>query len=200
MFESNSKLPKIFVYMLTALAVFMFVGLFFGVGYVGMPYFIAVIICAIMLILDKKSDSNLTNYKLTYLLFGIINLIAISTIIYYEYSKHTKILNLFLILLIVVEILMGIIDVFVLKNKNLNKRFNLAIDFIKLCSMICIITYFFAVSKVYFAVFAFVFDLVNISLKVLTYFINRNKETKAEEKVENLEDIIQSEDSDGVVE
>ena len=197
MFESNSKLPKIFVYMMSLLAVLMLVGLFFGVFYVSMPYFVALIICVILLVLDKKSNSNLTNYKLTYLLFEIVNLIAVISVIYYEYSKHTQVLNLFLIMLVVIEVLMCVIDVFVLKNRNLNKKMNLTIDFVKLCSMICIITYFFGVSDLYFVIFAFAFELANIVLKVLTHFKNKNKLELSEEKTESLEDIIHSGDSEG---
>ncbi len=194
MFESNSKLPKIFVYMLSAVAVFMFVGLFFGVAYVRIPYFIATLICVIMFILDKKSDSNLTNYKLTYLLFGLVNLIAVISVIYYEFTKYTKVLNVFLVLLIVVEVLMAVIDLFVLKNKYLTRKFNLTIDFVRLCSMICVMTYFFGVSELYFAIFAFVFELANAVVKVLTYFRHEEKKELVKEKTENLEDIIHSSD------
>ena len=198
MFESNSKLPKIFVYMMSLLAILMLVGLFFGVGYVSMPYFVALIICVLLFILDKKSNSNLTNYKLTYLLFEIVNLIAVISVIYYEYKYHTQILNLFLIMLVVELVLMCLIDVFVLKNKNLNKRINLSIDFIKLCSMICILTYFFGVSDLYFAIFAFAFELANIVLKIWTHFESRKKQPLVvEEKNEALEDIIHSGDSEG---
>ena len=198
MFESNSKFPKIFVYMMGLLAIFMFVGVFFGVGYVRIPYFVALIICAVLLILDKKSNSNLTNYKLTYLLFEIVNLIAVISVIYYEYSKHTRVLNLFLILLLCVEILMGLIDVFVLRNNHLSKKANVGIDFIKLCSMICIITYFFGVSDLYFAIFAFAFELSNIVVKVWTYLKNKNKqETLVEESSNSIEDIIHSGDNEG---
>ena len=198
MFESNSKLPKIFVYMMSLLAFLMLVGLFFGVGYVSMPYFVALIICVLLLILDKKSNSNLTNYKLTYLLFEIVNLIAVISVIYYEYKKHTQILNLFLVMLVVELVLMCFIDVFVLKNKNLTKKANLAIDFLKLCSMICILTYFFGVSDVYFVIFAFAFELANMVTKVWTHFKNRNKQPQVvEEKTESLEDIIHSDDGEG---
>ena len=100
MFESNSKFPKIFVYMMSVLALMMFIGMFFGVVFVGSPYFIALLICAILLILDRKYGSILTNYKLVYLLFEIVNLFAVISVVYYEYSKHTEILNTFLILLI----------------------------------------------------------------------------------------------------
>lgn len=198
MFESNSKFPKIFVYMMGLLALFMFAGVFFGVGYVRIPYFVALIVCALLLILDRKSDSNLTNYKITYLLFEIVNLIAVISVIYYEYSKHTGILNLFLILLLCVEILMGIVDLLVIRNKHLTKKVNVSIDFIKLCSMICIITYFFGVSDLYFAIFAFAFELSNIVVKVWTYFKNRNKKDVVEvENSESIEDIIHSDDNEG---
>lgn len=198
MFESNSKFPKIFVYMMSLLAVIMFIGMFFGVVFVGSPYFIAMLICAVILILDRRYGSILTNYKLTYLLFEIVNLIAVISVVYYEYSKHTEMLNIFLILLIAIEVVMAIIDIFLLKNKNLTKIKNVIIDFIKLCSMICIMTYFFNVSKLYFAIFAFVFESMNLAVKISTYFENLGKKQKSEpetenqEKTEKIEDIIHS--------
>ena len=143
MFETNSKFPRIFVYMMSVLASIMFVGIFFGVKLVGGAYFIALLICGIIFILDKKYGSILTNYKVTYLLFELVNLIAVLSVIVYEYSSHTETLNVFLILLVVIELVMGIIDIFLIKNKQLTKTKNLIIDFIKLCSMVCIITYFF---------------------------------------------------------
>ena len=88
--------------------------------------------------------------------------------------------------------------VFVLKNKNLTKKINLSIDFIKLCSMICILTYFFGVSDLYFAIFAFAFELGNMVTKIWTHFKNRNNQPLVvEEKTESLEDIIHSGDSEG---
>lgn len=198
MFESNSKFPRFFVYMMSLLAGFIFIGMFFGVVFVASPYIIAMLICAIILLLDKRYGTILTNYKLAYLLFEIINLFAVISVLYYEYSKHSETLNLFLILLIVIEVLMALIDLLLLKNKHLNKSKNLMIDFFKLCSMICIITYFFGVSKLYFAIFAFMFEAMNVAVKLVAFFENRNKkddETILPEK--NLEDIIHSSDDVG---
>lgn len=177
------------------LAVVIFVGMFFDVKFVGAPYFIAMIICAVIFLLDRKFATLLTNYKLTYFLFELVNLMAIISVVYYEYENLDKNLEVFLILLLVVEVLMAVIDIFLLKNKDLNRTKNLIIDFIKLCSMICIITYFFGVSKLYFAIFALVFEAMNIALKVSTYFENLNKKDKVVEtkKEEKLEDIIHSE-------
>ena len=56
--------------------------------------------------------------------------------------------------------------------------------------MICIITYFFDVSDLYFAIFAFAFELTNIVLKVWSYFKNKNNQNKAiEDNSESIEDI-----------
>lgn len=201
MFESNSKFPKIFVYMMTLLACFVLVGMFFGVVFVGSSYLIAILICAIILILDKKYGTILTNYKLTYLLFEIINLLAVISVLYYEFSKHTEELNLFLILLVVIEVLMALIDLFLLKNKHLNKSKNLMIDFFKLCSMICIITYFFGVSKLYFSIFALMFESMNVAVKLVAFFENKKHAEQTKEDVkkdeQKLEDIIQSNDDVG---
>ena len=194
MFETNSKFPKIFVYMMSVLAAIMFVGIFFSAKIVGGAYFIAMLICGIIFILDRKYGSILTNYKLTYLLYELVNLIAVLSVIVYEYSKHTETLNVFLILLLAVEIVMGIVDIFLLKNKQLTKTKNLIIDFIKLCSMVCIITYFFNVSKLFFAIFAFVFESMNIAVKVVTYIENKNHAIEQSKPQENLEDIIHSDD------
>lgn len=194
MFESNSKFPRIFVYIMSFLAAVIFVGMFFDVKFVGAPYFIAMIICAVIFLLDRKFATLLTNYKLTYFLFELVNLMAVISVVYYEYENLDKNLELFLILLLVVEVLMAVIDIFLLKNKDLSRTKNLIIDFIKLCSMICILTYFFGVSKLYFAIFALIFEGMNVALKVSTYFESLNKKDKIIEikKEEKLEDIIHS--------
>ena len=194
MFETNSKFPKIFIYMMSVLAAIMFVGMFFSVRIVGGAYFIALLICAIIFILDRKYGSILTNYKVTYILFELVNFIAVLSVICYEYTKHTETLNVFLFLLIVLELVMGIIDIFLIKNKQLTKTKNVIIDFIKLCSMICVITYFFNVSKLFFAIFAFVFESVNIAVKVINYIETKNQVLEQVVDQEKLEDIIHSDD------
>lgn len=199
MFETNSKFPKIFVYMMSLIAVIILCGMFFSLKIVGGAYFIALLILAVIFILDKKYGSILTNYKVTYLLFEIVNLFATLSIVAYEYAKHTEVLNVFLILLGLVEVVMIILDIFLLKNKHLTKTKNVIIDFVKLCSMVCLITYFFNVSKLYFAIFAFMFEVVNIAVKVITFYENRSKKEVVEKPVDKIEDIIHSsvDDEDG---
>lgn len=196
MFETNSKFPKIFVYMMSLIAIIIFAGMFFSLKIVGGAYFIALLISAIIFILDRKYGSILTNYKLTYILFEAVNFLATVSILVYEYSKHTEVLNVFLILLGIVEVLMIILDIFLLKNKHLTKTKNVIIDFVKVCSMVCLITYFFNVSKLYFAIFAFMFEVVNIAVKVITYYENRSNNEIVEHTVEKIEDIIHSNDGD----
>lgn len=194
MFESSSKFPKIFVYIMTFLSILIFIGMFFSTKLVMSIYFIAILIGAIILLLDKKYGTFLTNYKLTYFLFEIVNLIAVVSIIYYEYSKHTDILNLFLVLLVAIEFILILFDIFAIKNKNLTKQMNLAIDFIKLCAMICFITYFFGVSKLYFSIFAFVFESMNLTVKMVSCLNNKKEKDKqiVENKDISVEDVIKS--------
>lgn len=171
MFESNSKFPKFFICMQLAVSLIILIGMFFSVKIVGGVYFVALIISAVFVVLDKKYGSLLTNYRLTFFLFDLVNLIAVIAIIYYEYTKHTFVLNMFLILLIVIEVLMMVIDMFLIKNKNISSNQNFVVDVLKLCSMICILTYLFNVSDLYFAIVAFVFELI---IFVLRLVLNRD--------------------------
>lgn len=197
MFESNSKFPKFYVYMMLLSAILAFVGMFFSVKIVSAIYFVVIILSLVLYILDKKYGTLLTNYKLTFALFELVNLIAVISIVYYEFSNHSEVLNLFLILLIVIEVLMLIIDIFVIKNKNLTKKENLTIDFFKLCSMVCILTYFFNVSKLYFSIFAFVFEAIVLVFKVYCNLEDKptEEETKKEEDI--IEDVIHSSSEEG---
>ena len=196
MFESNSKFPKFYVYMMLLSAILAFVGMFFSVKIVSAIYFIAIILSLVLYILDKKYGTLLTNYKLTYMLFELVNLIAVISIVYYEFLNHSEVLNLFLVLLICLEVLMLIIDIFVIKNKNLTKRENLFIDFFKLCAMVCILTYFFNVSKLYFSIFAFVFEAIVLSFKVYCNLEDKPiVEEKAEEEI--IEDVIHLNSEEG---
>ena len=202
MFENNSKMPKFFVYMQAAIAVLIFVGMFFSSKLVASIYFIGVILSVLLLLLDKKYKKILTNYKLTFLLFDITNLIAIISILYYEFNNKSRLLYAFLVGLIVVEGIHVLVDIFVIDNKNLTKQANLFVDTFKIASMICILTYFFNVSELFFALDALIFE---VAILVLKLYINsvpiepvqEQKNTKKDEH--DVEEIIHSTD-DGEVE
>ena len=185
MFENNVKFPKFFICMQIALSLIILIGMFFSVKFVACVYFVALIISAVFVMLDKKYGSILTNYKLTFFLFDLINLIGVIAILYYEYAKHTKILNVFLILVLVVECLMMIVDFVLIKNENLSNNENFLADIIKLCSMICLLTYFCNVSDLYFSIVAFVFELIAFGMRM---YINRpsNITKIKEEKFEKI--------------
>ena len=188
MFESNSKFPKFFIYMQLALSLIILIGMFFNVVFVGSAYFIALILSAVFLMLDKKYGSLITNYKLTFFLFDLINLMAVIAVIYYEYTKHVMVLNIFLILFVIIQLLMMVVDIYLIKNKNVSKNENFLANMIKLCSMICILTYFFNVSDLFFAIDAFLFEIVAFGLRL---YVNRDsgskdkKEFKPEETEES---------------
>ena len=196
MFETNSKFPKFFVLMMLLSAIIAFVGMFFSIKIVSAVYFIVIILSLVLYMLDRKYGPLLTNYKQTFSLFELVNLIAIISIIYYEFSNHAQILNVFLMLLVIVEVILLLVDLFVIKNKNITKRENLIIDLITLCSMISLMTYFFNVSELYFAIFAFVFESINLVVKI--WFNHGGKEVVHETKQEEaIEDVIHSNTDEG---
>ena len=128
---------------------------------------------------------------MTFFLFDLINLISVIAILYYEYSRHEMILNVFLILLIVIEVLMMIIDFFLIKNKNLSKNESFIVNVVKIASMICILTYFYKVSILFFAIDALFFEVASLVLKIYVNKAEKNEEIN--EPVEpKVEDIIQS--------
>lgn len=187
MFDTTSKFPKIFVYMLASIAIIIFIGMFFSLKFVSAMYFIALLISFVVLILDRKYGTILTNYKLTFFLFDLINLMSVIAIIYYEFTKHTLVLNIFLIALIVFEVALMVLDIFFIHNKNLTRTENLLVDFVKLGSMICILTYFFGVSTLFFAIDALAFEIANFILKI---YVNRNPQKESQKKIEPEENSI----------
>ena len=189
--EKNFRFPQFFNYLLVTLSVIIFAGMFFSVKIVGGVYFIAILLSVVFAILDKKYGKFLSNYKVTFFLFDLINLISVIAILYYEYSRHEMILNVFLILLIVIEVLMMIIDFFLIKNKNLSKNESFIVNVVKIASMICILTYFYKVSILFFAIDALFFEVASLVLKIYVNKAEKNEEIN--EPVEpKVEDIIQS--------
>lgn len=192
MFEKNSKFPKFFIYMQLALSLTVLVGMFFSVKLVGAAYFIAIILSAVFLMLDKKYGSALTSYKSTFFLFDLTNLIAIIAIVYYEYKNHSMVLNTFLVILMIIQIFSMLIDVYIVKNKDILDKETVIVDVLKLGSMICILTYFFNVSDLFFAIDAFVFEMVGFVYKI---YLSRDKKEKIKEnesKEKNIEERIHS--------
>jgi hypothetical protein len=183
--------------MLLILAGIMFVCIFFNEHAVSSTYFISLLICVVLLILDNHYGTILTNYKLTFFLFDLINMVAVCAIIYYEFSKHTIVLNVFLIILVFLSLFTMIVDAFFVKNKNITKVESSFIGIFKVGAMICILTYFFNVSALWFAIDAFLFELADVALKI--YFnsynytnFNKIKKTQNENEESSLEDRIHS--------
>lgn len=191
---NKSKFSNFFVCLLIPMALIMFVGMFFSVKLVGNTYFVALILAVVFLLLNKKYGKFITNHKLAFVLFEIINLIAIIAIIYYEFAKFTIILNFFLVMLLIAEVLLFLLDIFYIKNEKINSQENLYISIVKVGSFICILTYFFKVSSLFFAIDALIFELANIALKILfkKFDIPEFDNQKEEKEVSNIEKIIDS--------
>ena len=196
---SKSRFSKFFILMLIPMALIMFIGMFFSAKIVANAYFVALILAIVFFVLNKKYGRFITNHKLAYILFEIINLIAVIAVIYYEFTKHTIVLNIFLVLLVAAEIMLLIIDIFFIKNDNISKIENLYLSIVKLGSFICILTYFFNVSELFFAIDALIFEIANIILKIIFNKIDISElETeKKDEEPSNIEKIINKSDDEG---
>ena len=125
-------------------------------------------------------------------------MIAVIAIIYYEFFKDTFILNLFLIELIIVEAFLFAVDILVVKNKNISKEGCFFVNVVKLGSMICILTYFYKVSTLWFAIDALIFEIASIVLKIYFNSVKFGKinkiETEKESEIVKIETRIHSAD------
>ena len=201
MLEHNSKYPRFFIFMLIALSMLMLVSIFFGEIFVGVLYFIGLIVMVVFSMLDKKYGMNLTNHKTIYFLFDIINLIAVGSILYYEFSVNKLVINLFLISLIVSIVVLILLDIFFINDKYSLKKECMFINVTQIFSMIFIFTYFFKVSAFWFVIVSFVIELFNIGLRVIVTLNqkkamainNSEKNNQLNDKNENeIEDLIHS--------
>lgn len=194
MATAKFKFSNFFIWLLIPMAVLMFAGIFFDMKMVASIYFVVLILAIVFLMLNKKYKIFDKNHTKIFVLFDLINLIAVVAIIYHEFSKHTLVLNIFLILLIIVELAVLCIDVFYIRNERINTQENLFISIVKLGSFICILTYFFNVSTLFFAIDALIFEMANIVIKILfkKFDIKEDNVETIEKDISNIEQLIDS--------
>ena len=193
MLKTNSKYPKFIIYMLLALALMNLASTFINFYIASATFFITIIVVVVFLVLDRKYGSDLSNYKMTFFLLDLICIIALATVLVYEYSTASMILNGFMFLLIGMLVLSLIIDWFLIKNQRFTNNENTLVNVVKLCSMICILTYFFNVSDLFFAIDSLIFEVAGFVLKI--YLNMDDSQKKTEEKVEEeptIEEMISS--------
>ena len=183
MLEKNSKFPRFFILMLIPVALVMFVGMFFSARFVGNSYFIALIISVVFLMIDKHYGENLTNYKLAFFIIDFINLLAVIAVLYYEFMKYSLILNILLISLMFVLLILTVIDGMLLTNKDISKKASSLVNMMNLGAMICILTYFYNVSDLFFAIDALLFFVVIVAVKLILIYKRHDK------KEDNIDEI-----------
>lgn len=192
MAKSSVKIPMIFIYLLLVPAALMLIGICINAQIVGVGYFVALLINFAFMIIDIQFKSSLTNYKLSFSLAEVINLISVIAIFSYEINNLTLVLNVFLILLIVLNAVMLLIDGIFLKNQKISKLDGSIVSIFKIGSMVCILMYFYKVSTLWFAISAFIFELISLSFKI---YLCAKKTKVVDEKMsdnETIEDIIHS--------
>ena len=193
MFDKNSKFPRFIILMLLPITALMFVGMFFDVKFVASAYFIALLVSVVFLMLDRKYGENVANYKLAFFLFDIINIIATVAVIYYEFAKYSKLLSGLLIALMAVLLFLILIDVLLLKNIDISKKYSVWVLLLNLCVMICILTYFCNVSDLFFVIDALIFEVAIIVIKSLIIF-KKHQKVKEKENEFVLVSIIRAEE------
>lgn len=175
MSENSSKFPKFFIYMFSALILVMIVCAFFSLTAVGAVYFVMLLVVVVFTILDKRYNFFITNYKPIFIMFDLAGLVSVLTIICYEYSRHSLTLNIFLWMILAIRLSLVLVDTFFIKNKLITKFECLAIDFIQIGSMICVLTYFYHVSTFWYSVVAFALAVVNMALKIYVAIVLRKR-------------------------
>ena len=193
MFDKNSKFPRFIILMLLPITAIMFVGMFFDVKFVASAYFIALLVSVVFLMLDRRYGENVANYKLAFFLFDIINIIATVAVIYYEFAKYSKLLSGLLIALMAVLLFLILIDVILVKNKDISKKYSIWVGLINLGVMICILTYFCNVSDLFFVIGALTFEVATIVIKSLIIF-KKHKKVKENENEFDIVSIIRAEE------
>ena len=193
MFDKNSKFPRFIILMLLPITAIMFVGMFFDVKFVASAYFIALLVSVVFLMLDRRYGENVANYKLAFFLFDIINIIATVAVIYYEFAKYSKLLSGLLIALMAVLLFLILIDVILVKNKDISKKYSIWVGLINLGVMICILTYFCNVSDLFFVIGALIFEVATIVIKSLIIF-KKHKKVKENENEFDIVSIIRAEE------
>ena len=195
MFERNSKFPRFFILMLVPIAIVMLFGMFFSLRFVANSYFIALLIACVFMMLDRHHGENLTNYKLAFFVFDFINLIATITVVYFEYIKQSLLLNILLIVLIAIFVVLLIVDGVLLKNKNITKKFSSFVNLLNIGTMICILTYFFNVSELFFVIDALVFEISILIIKLIIEYGKHKKNNENKDEFD-LVSIIRAEEGD----
>ncbi|MBQ8452010.1 MAG: hypothetical protein IJ538_04485 [Clostridia bacterium] len=178
--ENQNKFTLIFTFMFVPIAIAMLIGIFFSPLVVANVYFVAAILCVVLVLMNIRASGFKTNYKLTFFFIDLTTAVAVAAIIYYEYSVHTNLLNILLMCLGAIELALICIDLFVIKSRNFTNIESEIINIFKLGTMICILTYFYSVSSLWFAVDAIIFEVCQIFLKI--YFnvvkLGRKQEIK----------------------
>lgn len=191
MFENNSKFPKFFIYMFMSLIAFMIVGIFFGATVVGIVYFCVLLLTTVFLLIDKYQTEALTNYKTIFVLLDVVNFIAVLSILIYEWAEHTVGFNIMMFLFLALEIAMILFVCLKKKKSNTTKVESVFVGILKIGSMICMLTYFYGVSTLFFAIDAMIFEVSNLVIQICFNRIDIKPKSVKITDNQKLQEIIQ---------
>ena len=197
MFENNTKFPKFFIYMYFSLIVLMFISMIFGATIVGIVYFCALLLTLVFLGMDRSSAEPLANYKALFILLDIINLVAIIAILIFEWFVHSIVLNILLFVFAGVEVFMITHQGLNMKARTTSKVESVFVGILKIGSMICMLTYFYGVSSLFFAIDAMIFEIANLGIKICFNKIDIKEKSDKITEEDKIESMIQKPEDDG---
>ena len=171
--------------------------MFFGATVVGIVYFCALLLTSVFLIMDRYCADNLANYKSIFILLDVINLIAILAILIYEWAEHTIAFNVMLFVFAAIEIAMIVFETVKVNVKNITKVESVISGILKIGSMICMLTYFYGVSSLFFAIDAMIFEIANLGIKICFDKLDIKQKSVKMTEDDNLESMIQKAEDDG---
>lgn len=205
MTEKKYKIPMVFDYILTAILFAMFFAVFLGIEFFAITQFLGILVMFIFYMLDKKYGEELCDHKITHFLFNIITLISLIALLGFEIENYSITLSALIIVDIIVVSILVLLDISYVDDGFFDKFWCNIINTTKLCSMICICTYYNGAISIIFAILIIVLSLANVFAVVYATIltskkkklqaevineVNNNNETDEVLTINQIEDII----------
>ena len=179
MTDKKIELPMIFEYLLTATIFAMFVSVFFDISFCAIIVFFMLLVALCFTVLDRKYGEILCDHKITYFLLNINILLALISLIGFNYNEYSLTMNLLVIINIVAVVVLVILDMLFTSDNFFDKFWCNIINIIKVCLFACILAYYYGVTSTIYIFLTVVFELINIGVKIYSTIHQENAKKKA---------------------
>ena len=181
--ERKNIILNVMLSVYIAMFIIFILAIFFGGQKIGGAlYFVNFCICVVFALLDRKYElSNKNFFPIFLLISDLVNIVAVSTMIYYN------IIPVYFIASLVIMSLCFVVDIFArVPKKGRNVAYNLALVF-NCMFMLGVFPYFFALQNEYsVALIATVFGGAVLITKIVLLFLSNRKKSEAVETSQEL--------------